>query len=252
MSGDWIKIEVCLPEKPEVWAMSESLNIDPDAVTGKLIRVWAWFDAHTDDGHAKRVTCHMIDRVTLHPGFAKAMVDVGWLEDSGAGLRQPNFDRHNGESAKKRAEAAQRQAKHRKQKAQDEEKPRNAKSVTKVLPEKRREENILKDKDKEQVRKPKKTGQRLPKNWQPDKELLTWAMTERTDLDIKRVIDSFTDYWIAKTGAAATKLDWDATFRNWVRNEKQRPQARNGTGETPVQRRNREAREAIAQLDGHA
>ena len=41
MSGDWIKIEVCLPDKPEIWAMSESLNIDPDAVTGKLIRVWS-------------------------------------------------------------------------------------------------------------------------------------------------------------------------------------------------------------------
>ena len=99
-------------------------------------------------------------------------------------------------------------------------------------------------------RKPKKTGQRLPKNWQPSKELRTWAMTERTDLDIKRVIDSFTDYWIAKTGSTATKLDWDATFRNWVRNEKQRGlQSRNGTGETAIQARDRRNREAIERAD---
>jgi len=100
------------------------------------------------------------------------------------------------------------------------------------------------------TRKPKKTGQRLPKNWQPSKELRTWAMTERTDLDIKRVIDSFTDYWIAKTGSTATKLDWDATFRNWVRNEKQRGlQSRNGTGETAIQARDRRNREAIERAD---
>jgi len=91
-------------------------------------------------------------------------------------------------------------------------------------------------------RKPKKTGQRLPKNWQPSKELRTWAMTERTDLDIKRVIDSFTDYWIAKTGSTATKLDWDATFRNWVRNEKSNRSQQTGNGQRQNSVRDREQR----------
>ena len=29
--------------------------------------------------------------------------------------------------------------------------------------------------------------------------------------------DVFTDYWNAKTGQDATKRDWDATWRNWIR-----------------------------------
>lgn len=66
----------------------------------------------------------------------------------------------------------------------------------------------------------RKRGTRLPKNWQPSRELKSWALNERPGMDLQRVIDSFTDYWIAKTGQAATKLDWGATFRNWVRNEK--------------------------------
>jgi len=94
----------------------------------------------------------------------------------------------------------------------------------------------------QKTRKPKKTGKRLPKNWQPSKELLTWAMTERTDLDIKRVIDSFTDYWIAKTGSTATKLDWDATFRNWVRNEKSNRSQQTGNGQRQNSVRDREQR----------
>ena len=97
-------------------------------------------------------------------------------------------------------------------------------------------------------RKPQKRGSRLPADWQPEEKLLAWAMKERTDLDMQKVIDSFTDYWISKTGSAATKLDWDATFRNWVRNEKSNRTTRHGTSETPVQRRTREADEARARI----
>lgn len=30
----------------------------------------------------------------------------------------------------------------------------------------------------------------------------------------------FSDFWIAKPGKEGVKLDWLATWRNWVRNEK--------------------------------
>jgi hypothetical protein len=41
------------------------------------------------------------------------------------------------------------------------------------------------------------------------------------DLDeIKRVFDEFRDYWIAVPGAKGVKLDWIATWRNWVRRAK--------------------------------
>lgn len=94
-------------------------------------------------------------------------------------------------------------------------------------------------------------GKRLPEDWKPNPDLLTWAMNERKDLDMQRVIDSFTDHWRAATGQKATKRDWDATFRNWVRNE--RSHKANGTGrthqgavrETAADRRDRLAREEL-------
>ena len=91
-------------------------------------------------------------------------------------------------------------------------------------------------------RKPQKRGSRLDSDWRPSDDLISWAMTERTDLDIQRVIDSFTDYWRAKPGQSGCKLDWDATFRNWVRNEQQR---RVRERENPVQARERRNREAL-------
>lgn len=41
------------PDKPEVFQLSEILNLDPDAVLGKLVRLWAWADQQTIDGNAK-------------------------------------------------------------------------------------------------------------------------------------------------------------------------------------------------------
>jgi hypothetical protein len=73
-----------------------------------------------------------------------------------------------------------------------------------------------------QKRGPRKRGSRLSKKWLPDEKLIAWATDKRPDLNMKETIESFVDYWTSKTGTAATKLDWDATFRNWVRNERQR------------------------------
>ena len=129
MAGDWMKIELELPDKPEVHAMAGILNLDPDAVVGKLIRVWQWFDKHTVDGNAHGVTFSLPDRITNVTGFAEAMLFVGWLEQKDKYLIMPKFDRHTSESAKSRALTNKRVAK-----------SRNAPSVTKALPEKRRVE----------------------------------------------------------------------------------------------------------------
>ncbi len=71
----------------------------------------------------------------------------------------------------------------------------------------------------ESAAKPKKSpiGTRLPEDWQPDEALLAWARRERTDIDPLREAENFKDYWRAKTGKDATKLDWPATLRNWIR-----------------------------------
>ncbi len=146
MAGDWIKFETATSDKPEVWAMAQSLGIDADAVVGKLLRVWAWFDQQTQEGNAvgngasvtSSVTKALLDRRVGVSGFCDSMILSGWMADDGHSLTLPNFDRHNGKTAKTRAMTAKRVASH---KAKS-----NAGSVTSsvsdALPreEKRREE----------------------------------------------------------------------------------------------------------------
>ncbi len=136
MAGDWIKMETDLPDKPEVHYIANALNIDPDAVVGKLHRVWAWFDKHTVDGNAAGVTFSLIDRLVFVNGFAEAMSLCGWLEQSGHVLTLPNFGRHNGKTAKTRALTAKRVALHKEKTNGN----GNAASVNDALPreEKRR------------------------------------------------------------------------------------------------------------------
>lgn len=121
MAGDWLKIEKVTPDKPEVHELARLLEISPDEVFGKLFRVWSWFDDHTTDGNAKcngvGVTLSLVDRCANANGFASALISVGWLREKNGAVFIPNFDRHNGESAKNRALSAKRVAKHRKRKS---------------------------------------------------------------------------------------------------------------------------------------
>jgi uncharacterized protein YdaU (DUF1376 family) len=68
--------------------------------------------------------------------------------------------------------------------------------------------------------KENKRGSRLPQNWVLTKSLGEWAQSERPDLNIRQVAEQFKDYWIAQAGQKGVKLDWSATWRNWVRNSK--------------------------------
>ena len=63
MAGEWLKFEKATPDKPEVFAIAARLDIDPDAVVGKLIRVWSWFDTHTVDVNGRGVTSALLDRI---------------------------------------------------------------------------------------------------------------------------------------------------------------------------------------------
>ena len=131
MAGDWIKFQHATLDKPELDQMANILSIDIDSVGFKCLRFWVWADQQSVDGDALSVTEAFIDRLVFAPGFSKALRKVGWLEGRDGKLSIPNFVRHNGETAKKRALSKNRNTAKRK---------RDAASVTEASPEKRREE----------------------------------------------------------------------------------------------------------------
>lgn len=115
MAGDWIKVEHATPDKPEVLRMARELCIDRDAVFGKVMLVWMWFDKNSCNGVVDGAVDADVDAVVRHQGFANLLRSVGWLKTlpNGVGLEVPNFYRHNGETAKKRAQSNRRQSRWR-------------------------------------------------------------------------------------------------------------------------------------------
>ena len=64
----------------------------------------------------------------------------------------------------------------------------------------------------------KKTlGKRLASDFSFPKEWEEFCQQTRPELSPVKTFDQFKDYWIAQAGQKGVKLDWFATWRNWVR-----------------------------------
>lgn len=65
-----------------------------------------------------------------------------------------------------------------------------------------------------------RNGKRLPEGWKLPKKWGDWALQEfpvLTDAEVRAQAATFADYWHAKAGKDARKLDWEAVWRNWIR-----------------------------------
>lgn len=59
-------------------------------------------------------------------------------------------------------------------------------------------------------------GTRLPDNFLPSDEMIIWAKEHAPGVGW-REHEKFLDYWRAQPGQRGVKLDWIATWRNWMR-----------------------------------
>ena len=91
----------------------------------------------------------------------------------------------------------------------------SARVKSRIDPQGGREGKGREGKEVEHARSP--TGSRLPADWQPSETELRWAADARPDIDAKAEVERFRDYWHGVAGAKGRKLDWPATWRNWIR-----------------------------------
>jgi hypothetical protein len=113
VAGDWIKMRSNLWDDPRVARLCDMTDQGEAAVIGGLYWLWATADQHTEDGVLDGLTLRQIDRKTGVQGLGAALVAVGWLSTDGDSVLIPNFEDHNGSSAKKRLQTARRVAAHK-------------------------------------------------------------------------------------------------------------------------------------------
>lgn len=96
-----------------------------------------------------------------------------------------------------------------------------------------------KDKDQDQERGPapaapatarqraaRSRGTRLPASFTLTPEMAEYARTKGPALDAAVEFERFRNYWLAKPGQQGVKVDWVATWRNWVLSGQERAVAR--------------------------
>lgn len=101
-----------------------------------------------------------------------------------------------------------------------------------------------------------RNGTRLPQDWKLPKKWGDWALHEFPGLtadEVRAQAETFADYWHAKAGKDARKLDWEAVWRNWIRRHMEQrgraagpARAPNAPAETHAQRAARQRMEEVA------
>ena len=87
-------------------------------------------------------------------------------------------------------------------------------------------------------------GTRIPPNFLPTTEMTEWASKEFPLVNSKEETDRFIDFWASKPGQTACKLDWNRTWKNWIRSANDRiPQWRRDAAQP--RRRPIAARDAV-------
>lgn len=129
------------------------------------------------------------------------------LDDSKAVVHDYLEHQDSSESIKKASDKAKRAAEARWGKAK-EDAPSNATSnAGSNAKERRGEDNSG----------PRKRGTRIPDNFEVTEHMREWATKNAPFIDLDRETANFSDFWSGKSGADATKIDWLATWRKWMR-----------------------------------
>lgn len=225
MSQEWMKFEKATIEKPEVFRMAISLGIDRDSVIGKLLRVWSYFDTQTTDGILKESSKEFLDGIIGTPGFSAAMIAVRWLVEKRGSLSLPNFDRHNGHTAKNRAMSSLRMNRMRKLKREESGYADVTQSgyadVTQMLSNEHEivSENVTPriEKNREEKNREEKYTERHPPPSRPTlEEIRAYCLERKNSVNPEAWFDHYTaNGW--KVGKNAMK-DWKAAVRQWERN----------------------------------
>lgn len=214
MAGDWIKFRKGLFTHPKVVRISSALKADRLRTIGGLLSAWCLFDEHSEDGKLDGYTFETLDDLIGWPGFSAAMASVSWLTVEAESLALPEFDTHNGQSAKRRCQDADRKDYVRKLSASETDKNRTRE-------EKNREE--------------KKTKSKTPKHPMPEGFYISdsvkdWA-TKNGHIRLEEHFESFKIKAVAK---GYQYVDWDSAFMGAVRDDWAKLQV---TNVTPIKTR---------------
>ena len=196
------------------WSHPKTAEVS-DAATALWVRAGAWSAQHLTDG---RIPYSALRFFRARRRSAAELVAVGLWSDAGDAFVFHGWDEY--QPSKSQVEAKREANRNRVNSWR--ERQRNAVTEASQVPEGNASPDPTRpvpsriSTSDEVERGPRKRGTRIPDPFIVTKEMREWA-AERTPLvDVNTSTERFVNHWRAKAGRDATKLDWIATWRNWL------------------------------------
>ena len=115
MAGDWLQIDLDLPEKPEVLTVTELTRASHvDVVIGRIVLLWRWVERHATCASVRGTGIQTLVRLCGgDEEFWRAVESVGWVQFTDEGIVIPGWQKRFSQSAKRRIMAAKQARKRR-------------------------------------------------------------------------------------------------------------------------------------------
>lgn len=218
----WIESHVELPTHPKTRKAARLLDATIPTVIGHLHVLWYWCLTHRPDGELAGMDAYDIADAAAWDGEPHRLVDAlelaGWLDRDGDQYTVHDWWEGAGKTVARRKFATERQRRARERAAGD----RDVSASHALVTRDTRVSHVAdsdSDRDKEErvsSRKRADRATRIADGWTPRPEPdLVQAVGGQRQAD--RELDRFRDYWTAQPGAKGRKVDWQATWRNWLR-----------------------------------
>jgi hypothetical protein len=217
------RISTALPSHPKTRKLRKRLGVEG---CWALVCLFLWVADNRADGSLAGLSDEDIELAADWNGeagaFALVLAEVGFLDGPADSRIVHDWHDHNPWAADrgKRVEKARKAAQARWGEV-DANAPSNAQTCYKhdlaMPPTQPNPTQPGKSKSIAVAVAPAKSGTRIPPDFQVTEEHRIFARSGNLPNPDEHV-GAFRDYWTAKAGSGAVKRDWDATFRNWLRN----------------------------------
>jgi hypothetical protein len=226
----WIRSHDELPTHPKTRKVARRLGVNIPTVIGHLHVLWYWCLTHRPDGRLENMDADDIADAAGWDGdgepFVASLKAAGWLDDDGGTLVVHDWWDGAGKTIKSRRFATERQRRARDTKPNDDESRVSHADVTRdsrVSHGAERERESEREKDLTPLAPPappagdgraRKRATKLPDGWEPRPETVTDLAGKFPRIDQRQEVDKFRDHARSK---GRTLVDWEAGYRNWIR-----------------------------------
>lgn len=208
----YITVHDGMPEHPKIKPLS-------DKAFRTLHEVWSWCSRNRTDGDIVPAMWKTFGT----PRARAELIEVGLIEQTLEGFYAHDYLKHQRSKAEieeltaKRARAGSAGGRARVANAQALAQAEAEQNASKVQPETETyTEELPSGSSLGAAKRPSTRGTRIPDPFLVTAEMRAWAAVRTPNVNINHSTEVFVNYWRAKAGRDATKVDWLATWKNWL------------------------------------